>query len=227
VAFPGAYKIIRFEPGQLNIETVGIGDMALDDGILAQYGAEAARDGIDARRLLDAPNYAAFLSEHLAHLVGRRHLRREWPHNLAEVVRALNLADLALLAIIGQPVSPGNLATVIRAVSADSDIRHRLATSAETCGLDFTALSQIKAMTFLGDWYRVRMGSDLGLEVIPSPQLAAYKWVSRLYADRAREKDGLIQASFGRLFRMFEQFISGPPSRNFIIDLATGDTQAV
>jgi 3',5'-cyclic AMP phosphodiesterase CpdA len=227
VAFPGAYKIIRFEPGQLNIETVGIGDMALDDGILAQYSAEAARDGIDARRLLEAENYGTFLSEHLAHLVGRRHLRREWPHDLAEAVRALNLADLAVLAIIGQPVSPGNLATVMCAAYADSDMRHRLAACAEPYGLSFGTLAQIKTMTFLGDWYRLRMGSDLGLDAISGQHLLAYKLLSRLYADRATERDGPVQASFGGLLRMFDQFISGLPSRNFIIDLKTGDTVAL
>jgi hypothetical protein len=81
-------------------------------------------------------------------------------------------------------------------------------------------------MTFLGDWYRVRMGSDLGLVALPEQNLAAYKWVSRLYACGAQGADGSMRGAFSRLFRMFDRFISGLPSRNFAIDLKTGEIQA-
>jgi hypothetical protein len=79
-------------------------------------------------------------------------------------------------------------------------------------------------MTFLRDWYRVRMGSDLGFDAVSKPHLAAYKWVSDLYARRTDAiAVGSMQEAFGRLFRMFDRFISGLPSQDFAIDLITGE----
>jgi 3',5'-cyclic AMP phosphodiesterase CpdA len=226
VAFPGAYKIIRIRPDRLDIETVGIDDMALDGGIIGQYAVEARRDDIDPGGMLDAANYGEFLSRHLSHLVGRRFLRREWPQGLTNALRKLNLRDLAVLALIDIPASSADLVAALHPVLADCDVQHRLSVSALEYGVDLDALSRIGSMTFLGDWYRVRMGSDLGLEAVPEQNLAAYKWVSRLYAGGARQADGSMQGALSGLFRMFDRFISGLPSRNFAIDLETGDIQA-
>lgn len=223
VAFPGAYKILRIQPNKLDIETISIDDMALDVDILCQYAAEVRRDKIDPGELLNAANYGEFLSNHLAHLIGRRFLRREWPEELAEVVRNLGLLDLAALALVERPVAAGTLAN-LKAAIADNNIQHQLTVSAVGYGLDPASLSRIGAMTFLGDWYRVRMGSDLGLDVISEPRLAAYKWVSGMYARRIDAMtSGSVQEAVGRLFRMFDRFISGLSSRNFAIDLTTGD----
>ncbi|TMU95442.1 metallophosphoesterase family protein [Brucella haematophila] len=223
VAFPGAYKILRIQPNSLDIETISIDDMALDTDILSQYAAEAKRNKINPGELLNAANHGEFLSSHLAHLVGRRFLRREWPEELAEAVRNLGLLDLAALALVEHPLSSGAPAD-LKAAIGDSDIQRQLTISAVEYGLDPALLSRISAMTFLGDWYRVRMGSDLGLEAISEPHLAAYKWVSDLYVCRIKAMTtGSMQEAFGRLFQMFDRFISGLPSRNFVIDLTTGE----
>jgi hypothetical protein len=76
-------------------------------------------------------------------------------------------------------------------------------------------------MTFLGDWYRVRMGSDLGLGGIPPQRREAYRRLQQVIAARAPEKNS-VEWSFGRLLAMFERFAFGLPSRNFIIDAASG-----
>ena len=225
VAFPGAYKIVHIEPNRLHIETISIDDMALDASIISQYAAEVEREKINPGALLSAVNYGDFLSKHLAHLVGRRFLRREWPEALAEAVKTLGLLDLAALALVERPISACALAD-IKAAIADCDIQQQLAISATGHGLDPVSLSRIDVMTFLGDWYRVRMGSELGLHAITAPRLAAYKWVSGIYARRIDAMAvGSIQESLGRLFRMFDCFISGLPSRNFAIDLTTGEIQ--
>ncbi|MFK3666841.1 metallophosphoesterase family protein [Ochrobactrum teleogrylli] len=225
VAFPGAYKIVHIEPNRLHIETISIDDMALDASIISQYAAEVEREKINPGALLSAVNYGDFLSKHLAHLVGRRFLRREWPEALAEAVKTLGLLDLAALALVERPISACALAD-IKAAIVDCNIQQQLAISATGHGLDPVSLSRIDVMTFLGDWYRVRMGSELGLHAITAPRLAAYKWVSGIYARRIDTMAvGSIQESLGRLFRMFDCFISGLPSRNFAIDLTTGEIQ--
>lgn len=183
VAFPAAYKIVSIGTGQLAIETVEIGDMALDPGIADLYRMEARRTGLNAAALLDAEDYGAFVSAHLGYLVGRRYLKREWPDPLAEAARTMTLADLA---------NNGE-----------------------------ALLADIPIMTFLGDWYRVRMGSDLGLADVTPERLQAYRRLSERLATCAPDKGG-VQWSFARLLAMFERFSSGLPSRNFTVDLASG-----
>ncbi|NKB84625.1 metallophosphoesterase [Ochrobactrum grignonense] len=223
VAFPGAYKIVRVPPNRVDIETISIDDMTLDADILSQYAAEAERDNINPGELFNAVNYGEFLSSHLTHLIGRRLLRREWPEELAEAVRNLGLLDLAALALIECSVTTATLADLKVAI-ADAGVQRQLTISAVEDGLDPALLSRIGAMTFLSDWYHVRMGSDLGLDVISESHLAAYKWISDIYARRIDAMaSGSIQEAFGRLFQMFDRFISGLPSRNFAIDLTTGE----
>jgi len=222
VAFPGAYKILHIQPNSLDIETVSIGDMTLDADILSLYADEAEKNKINPGNLLNAANYGEFLSSHLAHLIGRRFLRREWPQDLAEAMKNLGLLDLAAIALVEPPVSCGALPD-LKAVLADGEIQRRLTISAVEYGLDMDFLSRTEAMTFLRDWYRVRMGSDLGLDAISGPHLAAYKWVSDLYARRIEVMEtGSMQEAFGKIFQMFDRFMSGLPSRNFAIDLTTG-----
>jgi 3',5'-cyclic AMP phosphodiesterase CpdA len=95
VAFPAAYKILTIDTGRVAIETVGIGEMRLDPAIMERYATEVASSGIISGGLLVAPHYEAFLSAHLERLVGRRHLKRDWPVALAEAAHRLTLAALA------------------------------------------------------------------------------------------------------------------------------------
>jgi 3',5'-cyclic AMP phosphodiesterase CpdA len=225
VAFPAAYKIVRIEPERLAIETVGIGAMRLDHAVMDIYRIEAGKSRLDATALLAAGDYGAFVSAHLGHLVGRRHLRRDWPQGLAHAVRLLDLLDLAILALTGEPLQPEDLPDAVRNGRAAPDITIRLAACAAEDGVDLRALSRIPVMTFLGDWYRVRMGSRLGLDAITAGNRDAYRLLCRLYAG-CNAPEGNAQAAFARIFRMFGRFISGLPSGDFTIDLATGDIEA-
>jgi hypothetical protein len=226
VAFPPAYKIVQAEAGQLAIETVGIGNMALDDTIMDRYRIEVERSGISGGRLLAASDYGALLSAHLGHLVGRRYLKREWPQHLVRAVRELTLYDLAALSSLDRPLAFDDLLAALPSLRDNQNTRQRLTISAAEHGVDIEALSQIPVVSLLEDWYRVRMGSDLGLDVVGRNHLASYRFVAGLYAGQDVE-EGSVQAAFGRLLRMLEKFITGLPSRNFVIDLASGAIDAV
>jgi hypothetical protein len=209
----------------LLIDTVNMDAMKLELDIMDMYRAEARKAGIEAAGLLSAGDYGAFLSAHLGHLVGRRYLRREWPVELAHAVTKLDLFDLAVLAVTDKLPITGGLAESIRMQRDAPGITDAITARAVARGLDPTSLSSIPVMTFLGDWYRVKMGSDLGLDAIVPANLEAYRFLSGLYAE-GKWEDGTAQAAFGRLWRMFDRFISGLPSRNFSIELATGDVEA-
>lgn len=216
VAFPCAYKVISVEEQQLQIETVGIGEMRPDTRLRQAYETEIAATGLDAGGMPRASDYGTFLSEHLGHLVGRRFLKREWPKDIAALLRGMNLADIAALALIGEPVAIADAAAAVSAL--DIDRLHDV-----LGGETIDRLRQVSAMDMLRDWYRLRMASELAQEWIPEERMALYRAVGRLYADGNWPDGQAAQARFALIFRMLEKFAFGLPSNHFSIDRRTGE----
>ena len=194
VAFPSAYKIITVGIAALEVETVEIGTMPLDPEITARYRQEMLRAGLKLDRLVNCANYGQFTHEHIGHLVGRRYLRRDWPQDLAVLFQTSTLADLAALA--------GSGTVADRAVEP---------------------LANISSLSFLEDWYRFRLSSDLDFCRLPEGRLAAYRLVAALFASDDDKATGKIQRHVGLIFEMFLKYMTGLPARNFSIDLVTGD----
>lgn len=194
VAFPGAYKIITIGNATLKVETVEIGTMPLDPEITERYRQEMLRTGLNLDRLVNCADYGQFIHEHIGHLVGRRYLRRDWPQDLAVLFQTSTLADLAALA--------GSGTVADRAVEP---------------------LANIPSLSFLEDWYRLRLSSDLVFCRLPEHRLAAYRLVAALYANHAQKGGDGLQRRVGLIFEMFLKYMAGLPARNFSIDLLTGD----
>ncbi len=222
VAFPGAYKIITIGEGCFGIETVGLEAMVLDDDLRQAYGREILPSRLEAGGLLDVDGYGDFLFEHIGHLAGRRYLKREWPKDIAALIRSLHLADLAALALIEKPVTVGDAMTAIAAARDDTDLQQRLATRLMECGMEIEALRAMPALAFLADWYRVRMGSELALDWIGADKITSYLTVGQLFSDRNNKEPGAVQTQFALIFRMLVKYLSGLPSRNFSIDRTSG-----
>ncbi len=218
VAFPGAYKVLTIGEQSLDIETVGIEAMPLDDDLRQGYRREAVPSRLEAGGLLDVDDYGGFLYEHIGHLVGRRYLKREWPKDIALMIRSLDLADVAALALIQEPVTAADAMAALAAARNDMNMQQRLSDA----GLDSAGLTGTSAMAFLADWYRLRMGSELAFDWISEQKIASYLAVGKLFADRDGDEPGAVQAQFTLIFRMFSKYLSGLPSRNFSIDRITG-----
>ncbi|KQR69522.1 metallophosphoesterase family protein [Rhizobium sp. Leaf341] len=207
--FPPAYKILTLRTGAAEIETVPLGDMPMDAAIGALYAAEVRRTGVDTGGMAEATRYGEFLSAHIGHLAWRRHLKREWPAALAAVLRAATLGDLARLAV--RPVVPmGDALSMLPAAPG-------LARSPEKDGPE-----TLSAIAFLGDWYRLRMGSDLGRMAISPQRLRFYDRLSALYSSQTWP-EGSAQGGIAAMLALFEAYRSGLPSVDIRIDLATGD----
>jgi 3',5'-cyclic AMP phosphodiesterase CpdA len=222
VAFPGAYKVITIGEHHLDIETVGIEAMPLNPELRRTYDREIVPSGLDAGGMLEVSDYGGFLFEHLGHLVGRRFLKREWPMDIAALVRSLNLADLAALALMDKPVATDDTAGAVSTARDDRVLQGRLAARLKAAGARPQLLRGISAMDFLADWYRLRMGSDLALDWITPERMALYRAVGRLYAEGTWAIANAAQARFALIFRIFEKCASGLPSGNFRIDRTTG-----
>lgn len=98
VAFPSAYKVVHLEEDAIRVETVSLDGLARDRALAEIYRKELAVSGKKLTSLIDAPDYGAYLWEHAAQLVIHRYLRKEWPKELAARIKAMTLADLAVLA---------------------------------------------------------------------------------------------------------------------------------
>lgn len=222
VAFPGAYKVITIGDRQLDIDTVGIEAMSLHPELRQTYDREIVPSRLDAGGMLDVTDYGGFLFEHLGHLVGRRYLKREWPKDIAALVRTLNLSDLAALAVMEQPVATADVIGATAAARDDGDLQRQLVARMQATGAGVGLPGDVSAMDFLADWYRLRMGSDLALDWISKDRMALYRAVGRLYADGDWTDANAAQPRFALIFRMFEKYASGLPSANFRIDRTTG-----
>ncbi|MGL6211500.1 MAG: metallophosphoesterase, partial [Paracoccaceae bacterium] len=74
------------------------------------------------------------------------------------------------------------------------------------------------ATAFLEDWYRLRMGSEFGRDLMPPDRLEVYRNLSALHA--------ATPTALSPVFAMFDSYLARLPSRDFRIDLATGAIEA-
>ncbi|SDO90055.1 Calcineurin-like phosphoesterase [Phyllobacterium sp. YR620] len=222
VAFPPVFKISTFGEDSLKVETVALDKAPIDPLLIEQYRVEIGVTGKKVGQILDAPDYGTFIAEHVDQLVVHRYLRREWPKDLARVLAQINLGDLAVLGHHHQAVALADATVLLHAERGRDESMERIRSALRAAGLNLDELDAITCLKLLGDWYKLRLGSELGLDRIPSDRMRMYRYLMELFADQSSVKSGEAQDTFMRLFRMMGRYLSGHPSRNFTIDLATG-----
>ncbi|HMF67271.1 MAG TPA: hypothetical protein VK602_06640, partial [Phyllobacterium sp.] len=159
--------------------------------------------------------YGDFLSEHVDQLVVHRYLRREWPKDMARTMPLLNLGDLYVLSQCEQPFPVEDTVALIRAERARK-------TSGDYNENAIEQLDSIPVLGLLGDWYRLRTGSEMALDRISPDRLAAYRLLIEIYGRSSALEIGGAQEKFARIFRMMGRYLSDLPSRGFLVDLTSG-----
>lgn len=104
VAYPAAVKLVTVDRGRALVDTLSISDMPLDPDLLRASRRLQALTGADTGDMLVTDRLGDFLNAHLAHITGRRFVKREWPEDLAPVFRGLGLPELLALAGYGKAV---------------------------------------------------------------------------------------------------------------------------
>jgi 3',5'-cyclic AMP phosphodiesterase CpdA len=224
-AFPPAFKVVTLGDAKLQIETVSLDHLPIDPAINSQYRVEINLTGKNVGRMLDAANYGQFLSEHIDQLVMHRYLRREWPKDLARVMPLLNLGDLLVLGQCEQPIPVEDVVAFIHAERGRESAMDTMRALAEASGIMIEQLDAIPVRGLLGDWYRLRMGSEMALARISPERLAAYRFLIGIYASSVTTSKGGAQENFGRMLRMMDRYLSGLPSRNFTVDLVSAEIE--
>lgn len=227
VAFPPAFKVVTFEAQTLNVETVGIDRQAIDPRLNALYRTEIDLTGKKIGKMLDAADYGAFISEHVDQLVVHRYLRREWPKDMARALPLLTLGDLLTLSLLDQPVDMDATIILVHAERGRAETKARLDALLAGREVPLKSFDGITVQEFLGDWYRLRMGSEMALDRIPAGRLAMYHILIDVFAVSDALEMGGAQELFARIVRMMGCYLSGLPSRHFRIDLATGSIEKV
>ena len=212
VAFPPAFKVLTIGEDRLGIEAVSLDSLPIDPAINSQYRIEIDLTGKQVGRMLEAADYGAFLCAHVDQLIIHRYLKRDWPADLARVMPLLKLGDLFLLGQCKQSIAIEDVIETTKAARAhnremDSKLRE---------------LDGISVLELLGDWYRLRMGSEMALDYIPPQRLAAYRVLIDIYAQEGTAETAGAAQKFALLLRMMAAYLSGLPSRNFSVDFETG-----
>lgn len=215
VAFPPAFKILSIENERMNIETISLCDLPVDNKITRQYRTEIAVTKKNVGSMLDAGDYGEFLSGHVDQLVIHRYLKREWPPKLVQAVKQLNLGDLFLLARSGKFIDLDDIALTLKAERSRSNLMD------ET----LRKMDSVPVLDMVGDWYRLRMGSEMALDWISTDRMAMYRLLIEAYESDVC-KGGEARRMFAAIFRMMAAYMSGLPSRDFSVSLQTGQVES-
>ncbi|WP_439500926.1 metallophosphoesterase family protein [Aminobacter ciceronei] len=204
VGFPPAYKIVEFDGERLDVETITIADVPDYDAAFAHYRIEAARDGVSAA-VTEADSHADLLSRHLTEMVRHRYLPKEWPQDLARLVPKLTLGDLDAFAAMSQPLSVEDAGAIVGRAQYASG-----------------TMAALPLFEVIVDWYRLRKGREIALDFIDPARIAAYRLTAQRYAAGSWPR-GSLQDRFGSFLRMMIDWLDSQPSRDFSVDLATGE----
>ena len=96
--YPAAFKIARISGDRAEIETVGLGDTPGFDSAFGRYRCEDPMS-----RLPQAKSYDDFLAAHLAGLVSKRYLPRDWGSGFDRKLTDHSLYDIAALTGVSMP----------------------------------------------------------------------------------------------------------------------------
>ena len=208
VGFPPAYKIVEIADERLEVETVVVANVPAFDTAFGLYRVEAVLEGMSAA-VAEATGHADFLSRHLSEMVRHRYLPKEWPRDIAALVPQLDLGDLERLAGTAAPLTAG-------------DALPFLATAAEANTQDWRALPFFEMVV---DWYRLRKGREVALDFIDPKRIAAYRHLAGRFA-AGSWPEGCLQDRLASFMRMLTDWLASAPSRDFSVDLATGEVVA-
>ncbi len=215
VAFPPAYKVLTIHNDKMDIETISLNNIPIDSEISARYRTEIAVTRKNIGSMLEAASYGEFLSKHVDQLVIHRYLKREWPSKLAHAITQLNLCDLFLLAYCENELGVEEIGPAMKAERSRSS---RMNASIEK-------MASVSALDLIGDWYRLRMGSEMALEWISDDRLAIYRLLIDAYTSKVTDP-GEARQTFATIFRMMASYMAGLPSRNFSVSLDTGQLRS-
>lgn len=182
VAFPPAFKIVDFGSDGIVVDTVGIGGLELDQGVLAAYRLEVQFAGDTLEDGFSATTYADHLLHHQRALVLHRYFEKEWPKDIVAQIASLTLPAICNL-----------LDERVGSLQGLNDL-------AASSGLSLHEIAAVGLVDLVVDWYCLRQASQLAFDTIsPEKRMLYRKLAERYGCGPERGVDGSA-ASFLRVF---------------------------
>lgn len=210
--FPAAYQLVHATATQLQLETVPLNDMPLDQTLMDYYRAEVhATDALEDRAL-QARNYGEFLYQRMYCRIVDHWLPRQWPAAIAQAMRTSHAAELAtfLLAqrLSAEPLYYGQLPTVIR-LKATAEL-HELCKQA---GMTIPGLESCTLQQVLINWYCLRQAGYQACHFFEPAHLPVLDFLTRQFADlrpvKADTQAGYLNVFLGVLQQSLQRSIPG------------------
>lgn len=189
VAFPASFVIVETGGGAPMVESVSLSGEPLDTDLVSLYRAEQSQSGASPDTALDARNYGDFLYRHMRSLTVQRYLPKEWPPEMAALVRDMTLSDLCL--------------TMAGGTARAAEER------ASAFGVDITRLRDCPMLDLVIDWYCLRQSPARAPGCIPAEKLESYRFLAQTYGDLhapgPHEPKGFFAIFLGVLGRSLER----------------------
>jgi len=168
VAFPPAFKVLHPSPETIEIETVEMSTLPVNNRICTGYAQETTLAGEVQDPAFTAGNYGAFLRGHKRALVRHRYFVKDWPADIVTAIQDQRVA--AVLGLLdsqnGRP-SGGTLSAIL-------------------------PMSEL-----IADWYCLRQGAWLALPHIEPERLILYRALAERFGREPDNHDGSLVSFLG------------------------------
>lgn len=180
VAFPPAFKHLTVKNGSIDIDTVSLLALPVDQDILDVYRREMCQAGTQLDQALFASTYGEFLRQHTTALVVNRYFHKEWPRDVVACLALMSVAQLC------------------------QDARTRPA-AFETINwqrLQWTqeSLTGLPMVGIISDWYCLQQAGQSALPVLDHKRLELLQWLAGLYTNDLPREDDHPAKPFLRIF---------------------------
>ena len=212
-AYKPAYKILSLNTKEntAEIETVVIDEVPRFNELFEHYAKEHAEleksgaKNIWKKEILDSKSYKEFAHWHIKELVRLRFLVRDWPKEVTETLIPMN----------------GKEMLIFTTSESESDLKNKL----KKQNIDIEDLSTWDGNTLATDFYRFRNAADLALDDVPRERLNQYQAMYEIILENPN--NSIHKENLMSILSMLNKFANDHPSRNFTINLNTGDLKEI
>lgn len=189
VAFPPAFKHLSIKNGSVDIETVSLSALPVDQDIMDVYRREMSQASTLPDAALQAFTYGDFLRLHTSALILNRYFQKEWPADVVACLAPMSLAQLCQDA----RTRPRGLETMARQQSQWT----------------LETLETIPVVEIISDWYCLQQAGQSALPVLGEDRLELMQWLAALYAqDAAQDSDHQVKIFLRNFFQSMTWLIA-------------------
>lgn len=182
VTCPAAYQLIQASKNEVRVDTIPLGSLPLDSGIVAFYKEENLSLEQPIDHALNTTEYGEFLYKRIHGRVLYRYFKKHWPGYIVQKIEDTSVADLLVLLTM-QETSTDALPLCASDTSDNTDVFRNLQVLANEHGLKLEDLSDHPMMELIVDWYCLRDAGNQAQVFITPERLELYRFITARYGN--------------------------------------------